>query len=287
MRSLVAAVAVLLVATSCAGPQAGIARPTRTPAASSSVIPTPSPTPAKPSNVFVIVMENSSYESAMAQPYLSSLASQYGVATNYHPISSPSLPNYLAMTSGSTWGIRDDNYHQLPATGLGNELTTASVSWTAYMEGFKGDCFANTYPYALKHNPFAYYGGQCPPNIVPMTQLATDLAGTTPQLSWITPGLCHDGHDCSTAAADQWLAQTVPLILASAAWQDNGVLFITADEADGAGDRVPFVAVSPQVHAQQLTATFDHFSLLATLADDLGVARMGQSVQADPIILTG
>jgi len=287
MRSLVAALALLVVATSCAGPQAAVQRPATTPTPSRVASPTPSPTPAKPSHAFVIVMENSSYESAMAQPYLSSLASQYGVATDYHPISSPSLPNYLAMTSGSTWGIRDDNYHQLPATGLGNELTNAGVSWKAYMEGFKGDCFANTYPYALKHNPFAYYGGECPPNIVPMTDLAADLAGTTPQLSWITPGLCHDGHDCSRAVADQWLAATVPQILASAAWQDNGVLFITADEADGGGDRVPFVAASPQVHAQQFTAPFDHFSLLATLADDLGVARMGQSVQADPIIVTG
>lgn len=247
----------------------------------------PSPTPAKPSHIFVIVMENSSYESAMAQPYLSGLAAQYAEATDYHPITTPSLPNYLAMTSGSTWGIRDDNYHRLPSTGLGAELTDANVSWKAYMEGFTGDCFKSPYPYALKHNPFAYLGGQCPPNIVPMDQLATDLSSGPPQLSWITPGLCHDGHDCSRQVADRWLAAVVPQILASPAWQDNGVLFITADEADGGGDRVPFVIAAPQLHGQQLTQTYDHYSLLATIADALGVSRPGESAQANPIPLNG
>jgi acid phosphatase len=235
----------------------------------------------------VIVMENSSYESAMAQPYLSQLASQYAVATDYHPITTPSLPNYLAMTSGSTWGIRDDNFHRLPSTGLGAELTDAGIPWKAYMEGFTGDCFNSPYPYVLKHNPFAYFGGQCPANIVPMTQLATDLGSDTPQLSWITPGLCHDGHDCSRQVADHWLAATVPQILASPAWQDNGVLFITADESDSGGDRVPFVIAAPQLHGQQLTQTYDHYSLLATIADALGVSRPGESAQANPISLNG
>lgn len=223
----------------------------------------------------------------MAQPYLSQLASQYAVATDYHPITTPSLPNYLAMTSGSTWGIRDDNFHRLPSTGLGAELTDAGIPWKAYMEGFTGDCFNSPYPYVLKHNPFAYFGGQCPANIVPMTQLATDLGSDTPQLSWITPGLCHDGHDCSRQVADHWLAATVPQILASPAWQDNGVLFITADESDSGGDRVPFVIAAPQLHGQQLTQTYDHYSLLATIADALGVSRPGESAQANPISLNG
>jgi phospholipase C len=123
--------------------------------------------------------------------------------------------------------------------------------------------------------------------VVPLTQLAGDLAGDTPKLSWITPGLCHDGHDCSRRVADQWLAATVPQILSSPAWQDNGVLFITADESDGLDDRVPFVIVSPQLRGRELTQTYDHYSLLATIADALGVARPGESAQANPISLNG
>src|SRR5438093_1065256 len=81
----------------------------------------PSPAPA-PSHVFVVVMENRSYEQALAGGYTAQLAAKYGVATNYHGVSHPSLPNYLAMTSGSTWGVTDDGYHSLPASGLGQQL---------------------------------------------------------------------------------------------------------------------------------------------------------------------
>jgi len=186
--------------------------------------PTPSPTPT-PTHVFVIVLENTSYQLALRQPYIASLARQYGLATNYSAISSPSLPNYLAMTSGSTWGIQDDNFHRLPATGLGNQLTRAGISWKAYTEGFTGDCFNSPYPYTLKHNPFAYYGGECPPNVVPMSDLTSDLTGQVPQLAWITPGMCNDGHDCGVARSDRWLSQAVPEIQRSKAWQQGGVLF--------------------------------------------------------------
>lgn len=236
-------------------------------------------TPPLPTHVFVIVLENTSYQQALAQPYLSSLASQYAVASNYHSVANPSLPNYLAMTSGSTWSVSDDGYHRLPPTGLGNQLSASGIAWKGYFEGFTGDCFNSPYPYALKHNPFAYYGGQCPANIVPMSQLATDLNGDAPQLSWITPGLCNDGHDCSLRTADNWLAQVVPLITGSAAWQQNGALFITWDEGNGADDQVALFAIAPGLQGE-ITTPLDHYSLLATIEDALGVPRLGMAKQA-------
>jgi phosphatidylinositol-3-phosphatase len=239
---------------------------------------TPSPTPAA-KQVFVIVLENTSYRFALRQPYIAGLARRYGLATNYDAITNPSVPNYLAMTSGSTWGIRDDGFHQLPATGLGNELTRAGVSWKAYMEGFTGDCFNSPYPYAVKHNPFAYYGGACPPNVVPMTELASDLNGHTPQLAWITPDMCNDGHDCGIARADRWLSHVVPQIIKSKAWQQGGVLFITWDEGSGEDAQVALLVVARNVRGQ-ITMPLNHYSLLATIADRLGVARLGQSRQA-------
>jgi phosphatidylinositol-3-phosphatase len=270
--------AAILLTTACQ--PVAQSKPASSPDVSSrpSATPTPTPTPIA-RHVFVIVLENTSYQLALRQPYIASVAKDYAVATNYSAVASPSLPNYLAMTSGSTWGIRDDGFHQLPATGLGNQLTTAGISWKAYMEGFTGDCFTSPYPYALKHNPFAYYGGTCPANVVPMTDLATDLTGTTPQLSWITPGLCNDGHDCGVATADQWLSQTVPQITSSTAWQQGGALLITWDESSAGDARVALLVVAPNVHGQ-LTMALDHFSLLATVADDLGVARLGLAQQA-------
>jgi acid phosphatase len=269
VRVLAAPLATLLLATACQ------------PAAQSSPAAshvTPSPTPV-PNHVFVIVLENTSYSEALRQPYIASLAATYAVATNYGEVSNPSLPNYLAMTSGSTWGIRDDNFHQLPATGLGNQLSDAGISWKAYMEGFTGDCFNSPYPYSLKHNPFAYYGGVCPANVVAMTDLASDLNGNTPQLSWITPGMCNDGHDCGVARSDRWLSQTVPQITSSTAWKQGGVLFITWDESGAANGRVALLVVTPKLHGQ-LTMPLNHYSLLATIADRLRVPRLGLAKQA-------
>jgi acid phosphatase len=259
--------AAVLLATACQpGAQAG---------ASPSV--SPSPKPLK--HVFVIVLENTSYQLALRQPYIAGLSRQYALATNYRAVSLPSLPNYLAMTSGSTWGIRDDAYHQLPAGGIGAQLTSAGISWKAYMEGFTGDCFNSPYPYVLKHNPFAYYGGACPSNVVPMTDLAGDLKGGTPQLSWITPGLCNDGHDCGVRTADRWLSQVVPQITSSPAWRKDGVLFITWDESSGGDSQVALLVVAPSLHGT-ITTPLDHYSLSATISEQLGVPRLGEATQA-------
>src|SRR5207244_11770992 len=118
---------------------------------------------------------------AVRSPTIERLAAKYQLVTNYNAVSSPSLPNYLAMTSGSTWGITDDSYHALPAGGLGAQLTAAGVSWRAYMEGLtSAGCARSHYPYDLKNNPFAYYGGSCLANVVPSDALAEGMVGTNP-----------------------------------------------------------------------------------------------------------
>jgi phosphatidylinositol-3-phosphatase len=251
------------------------------------VVPSPSAQPppvTAPPHVFVIVMENRSYGQVVGNGYIAQLAAQYGVATDYHGVSHPSLPNYLAMTSGSTWGIADDGFHALPAGGLGTQLTDAGIDWRAYMEGMNNSCFNSSYPYALKHNPFAYYGSACPSQIVPFSQLTPDIVGATvPRFVWITPDLCHDGHDCSNAVANAWLSQTVPLILNSTAWQNNGVLLITWDEGEDSANSVLTLVIHPNPQAHQSATHYDHYSLLATIEDQLGLARLGLAVQATPM----
>jgi phospholipase C len=229
-------------------------------------------------------MENRGFDEAMTGSYTAGLARQYAVATNYHAVAHPSLPNYLALTSGSTHGITDDGYHQLPAGGIGDQLTQRGISWRAYMEGMTRGCFDSPPPYALKHNPFAYYGGACPANVVSLTPLAADLAGATPSFVWITPNLCHDGHDCSTGEADAFLASLVPQILGSSAWQQGGVLFITWDEDDGGANNRVLTLVIAQGLTRHLTAqSHDHYSLLATVQDRLSVPRLGQAEGASPL----
>ena len=235
------------------------------------------------SHVFVIVMENRSYSQVIGSPYISQLAAKYGAATNYHSVSSPSLPNYLALTSGDTWGIGDNDFHRLPAGGIGAQLGDAGIEWRAYMEGMSGGCFDTTALYALKHNPFAYYGGACPPQVVPFTTFATDMFGTVPRFVWITPDTCHDGHDCSNAVADDWLSQTVPIILGSAAWKDNGLLVITWDEGSGDDDQVLTLVIRPKTPARRSDQPYDHYSLLATIEDQFHLPRLGRAAQAIPM----
>lgn len=147
------------------------------------------------SSRLVIVMENKSALEALSQPYTSALGRQFSVLSNYRAVSHPSAPNYLALTSGSTWGRHDDGYAALPAQDIGHQLSAACRTWRAYMEGMPADCHQDTGDYAVKHNPFAYYGGGCPPEVVPLGGLAADLAGATPSFVSITPDLCHDTHD--------------------------------------------------------------------------------------------
>ncbi len=224
-------------------------------------------------------MENHSIDDALAGPFTASLAARYGIANNYHAITHPSVPNYLALTSGSTWNVRDDSYHVLPRQDLGSQLTAAGVRWRAYMEGLtSAGCLDSPPPYDPGHYPFAFYGGACPSNVVPLTALAGDLAGDTPRFVWIGPDRCHDTHDCPVATGDEWLRQEVGVITAASAWRSNGVLFITWDEDDSSGDNhVLTLVVTPGAPHRVSARPYTHYSLLATMEDLLGVARLGNA----------
>ena len=281
------ALAALVACTACSTKTATV-HPTQTPVAAVQALPTPTQTPEAPPapslpHVFVIVMENRSYSQAIAGGYTAQLAAQYGAATNYHGVSHPSLPNYLALTSGSTYGVADDGFHALPKGGIGAQLSAAGIEWRAYMEGMGSGCFNSRYPYALKHNPFAYYGGACPSQVVPFTQFANDMKTSVPHFVWITPDMCHDGHDCSTATADKWLELTVPAILAAETFQDDGVLFITWDEGNDNANTVLTLVIHSDPLIHRSDRAYDHYSLLATVQDLLGLPRLEQTKQASPM----
>ena len=135
------------------------------------------------SHVITIVMENKEYGSIIGNadaPYVNRLAARYGLATNSYGVRHPSLPDYLALTSGSTHGIDSDctDCH-VDARNVVDQLEAARFTWKAYMEDMPKPCFrgAGSGGYAKKHNPFAYYDDvagdprRCR-RIVPFDQLA-------------------------------------------------------------------------------------------------------------------
>jgi phospholipase C len=281
-----------MLAASCApaaptGSRASPSASSSTPAAPSSSPTSPAPTTTSQLGpVFLIVMENKPAATALdpgSAPYTAALARRYGLATNYRAVAHPSLPNYLALTSGETFGITDDVYHRLPAGGIGAQLTSAGISWRAYFEGMTQGCFGPGVRYALKHNPFAYYGGACPQNVVSLDPLAEDLRQGTPRFLFIKPDLCHDTHDCPVSTGDDWLRQWVAVILASPAWQAGGTLLLTWDEGTGAGNRVAALVITPEAKGRTSALPYDHYSLLATMEDLLGLPRLGKAVGARPM----
>ncbi len=240
-----------------------------------------------PSHVAVLVMENTEYSGVIGNrsaPYINALARRYALATETYAVSHPSLPNYLALTGGSTFGIDSDCTDcAVSGPSIANQLQAKGLSWKAYMEDLPHPCFtgADSGGYAKKHDPFVYYrGGPC--NVVPLTQLASDeRAGRLPRYLWISPNLCHDMHDCDVARGDRFLAQLIPPLLQ--ALGPRGVLFLTWDEGStdngccrlAAGGHIVTIAAGGLARrGARLRTPTDHYSLLQTIEDMLGLQRL-------------
>jgi hypothetical protein len=239
-------------------------------------------------------MENTEYGGVIGSssaPYINGLARTYGLATRSYAITHPSLPNYLAMTGGSTFGISSDCTDcSVPGAGLGGALQSGRISWKAYMEGLPHPCFtgAGSGDYAKKHNPFVYYRAlvrnpaACQ-NVLPLSALQRDEAShSLPAFIWITPNLCHDMHDCSVRTGDRFLAGLLPPLMR--ALGRNGLLFITWDEGTSdngccrlaAGGHIATIAAGPGARRRsRLSTPVDHYSLLQTIEDLLGLQRLG------------
>ncbi len=249
------------------------------------------------SHVFLIVMENQEYGSIIGSgeaPYLNSLAANYGLASAYYATSHPSLPNYLALTGGTTFGV-DTNCTDCSVGGpsIADQIEGSGRSWKAYMEDMPSPCFLGESAgnYVLRHNPFPYYRSirdnpaRCAAHVVPFSQFSADLASNTvPNFVWITPNLCNDMHDCSIGTGDSWLKSVVPGILSSSAWRNGGVLFVIFDEGttdagccgNSAGGHVATFIVAPGMtpgYRSAVPAT--HYSLLRTTEEAWGLAPLG------------
>ena len=176
-------------------------------------------------------------------PYFNSLARKYTDVTSWEGVGHPSLPNYLALISGSTQGVTSDvTGISFPGVAtLGSQLSEAGIPWKAYMENMPGPASEEAEfekHYAKKHNPFAYFPGTNGPNVVPASQFAADLAeGKLPSFVWYTPNLINDGHDGTNADVDHSLESIVSPVLASAWYKAGGRIIITWDESQQRTER--------------------------------------------------
>jgi hypothetical protein len=263
-------------------------------------VPKASPTPHTPliDHLAIIVMENKSYDEVVGSPempYLNSLFRLHTLLTNYTAVAHPSLPNYLALAGGSTFGIQSDCGNcVVDAPSLADQLDGRRLSWKAYMEDMQAPCqVENGALYEVTHNPFIYFKDlrrdrpRCEKHVVPFSQLSLDLQGTTPSFVWITPDVCNDTHDCDLATGDRWLEEVVPPILDSPAFSRNSLLVITFDEGatdEGGGGQVATLLISPELAANtEVDVPLNHYGLLATIEDLFRMPRLGQAASATSI----
>jgi phospholipase C len=258
------------------------------------------------SHLFVVVMENLGADAALGVPSIASLAHRYASATAWYAVSHPSLPNYLAFAAGSTFGVSSDCTDCLQtAPNLAGQLAGAGISWGAYFEGMPGSCFLGPQSpdgsYAAKHDPFRYFSdvrsqpALCA-RLQPLGNLTAALgagAGAVPRFVWVTPSMCHSGHDCSPTVAGAWLAGFVGAVTTSPAWSQGGALVVTWDEGEGdsagvspatgaatgsGGGRVLTLVIAPGIApGRRVVSTYDHYSLLRTIEDAFGLPYLGDA----------
>jgi hypothetical protein len=245
--------------------------------------------PAHYDHVIWIVMENKAAASVRgsAAPAATSLAARCGATADYHAVTHPSLPNYIALTSGSTHGITDDtdpSKHRLGGASIFSLVAASHRRWATYAESMPTACArASSGRYAVRHNPATYYTSlakTCATSDLPMGKpssgrLATALrTGTLPAFTLMVPDLCNDTHDCSVATGDRWLGRWLTTITSSRTYAaGRTAVFITWDEDDNTRvNRVLLIVIAPSVRpGTVIRGRITHLSLLRTTEDLLGL----------------
>jgi hypothetical protein len=256
-------------------------------------------------HIIVVLFENKDYKTVVGSPEmpnLNRLAKENTLLTSYYGVAHPSLPNYLALVGGDTFGVKNDCTDCFQTAGnLGDLIEKSGRDWKTYQESMPEACFIGSKgDYAQKHNPFIYFDSirlnkeRCLQHVVPLEQLDADLsAGKLPNYAFISPNLCNSSHDCSAGQADQWLGALVDKLQASPALGKNSLIAIVFDEANDkdksgccglsakAGGHIAAVMVSPLARKGfEDNTPYNHYSLLKTIAQAWSLPLLGHA--ADP-----
>jgi phosphatidylinositol-3-phosphatase len=244
-------------------------------------------------HVVVVVLENKARHQVLGNrraPAFNAFARDGAVLPAYRGVTHPSLPNYLALVSGSTHGIRRNcTTCTVAGRSLADTLEARSRTWKTYAEGLPRPGWTGAFRgrYAKKHVPFLYFRRVLSQparlrRVVPLRQLSPDLrARRLPDFSLVVPDLCHDMHDCPVATGDRWLRRFLPPLLRLA----DTAVFVVFDESSTADPGVPALALGPLVRpGSRFRPATTHYGVLRTIEDGFALPRLGRSARAGPII---
>ena len=241
-------------------------------------------------HIVIVFEENHSYSQIIGSssaPYINSLARSNVLFTNSRAISHPSEPNYMAFTSGSTYGLTSDACpFSTGHANLGSELIAKGDSYSDYSESMpsRGYAGCTSGEYARKHNPAANYTD------LPATANKTWTAfpsrasyGKLPTVSFVDPDLLDDMHDGSIARGDSWLKNNMSAYVTWAA-SHNSLLIVTWDENDGsAGNQVATIFAGAHLKPGKYSEKITHYTVLRTIEAACGLTPLGKSASVSPI----
>ncbi|WNM34677.1 alkaline phosphatase family protein [Streptomyces sp. Li-HN-5-11] len=228
-----------------------------------------------PEHVVVVVFENRAYGQVIGSagaPYINALRTGGANLTRFHSEAHWSQPNYFALFSGSTQGIKDDSCYRpgfSSAPNLASEQLAAGRSWASYNESLpgQGSTRCSSGAYARKHNPWFGFRNVPASSAKPFAQFPKDYS-KLPQLSFVIPDLCSDMHDCPVSTGDTWLKEHLGAYATWARAHDS-LLVVTFDEG---GDPIPTVLYGrPVTPGSSSSTTYDDYDLLRTLEDTQGL----------------
>jgi phosphatidylinositol-3-phosphatase len=244
--------------------------------------------------LLVFVVENHSLDQmSHDMPYTFGLAKQFGYATEFTALTHPSLPNYLAMAGGSTFGVTDDDppaSHPVSSQSVFGQAISLGKTATLYAEGMPGNCALEDggARYAVKHNPWAYFVEErdlCDQHDISLTRLAADISnGDLPNAGMVIPNLCNDAHDadCDLGDADRWMEEYVGMVLAGPDFASGHLaVVVTADEDDLSQDNKVLTAVfHPSQRGNVVDVPLTTYSLTRLYEQVVGAPFLNQAATA-------
>ncbi len=249
----------------------------------------------------MVIEENHSYaQMKQGMPFLAGLSDTYGYASHWTALAHPSLPNYLGIAGGSTFGILDDRSPAAHTSDVGSapsvfdQALAAGKTAGTYAESMPDNCHVSDSPdrsvgtpvYAVRHNPWVYFTrgrASCLAHDRSLTPFAGDAAhNALPNVGFLIPNLVHDAHDASLASADTWLKQQLTPVLKSTDFTSGKlVVVVTADEDDKHSGNVVLTSVlTPRIHHKVVSAPLTHYSLTRFIAQVLGVKPLQNGATA-------
>jgi acid phosphatase len=245
--------------------------------------------------VLVFIEENHSLsQMRTGMPYAFGLARRFGYATSFRAVRHPSLPNYIAIAGGQTYGITNDNPPSANPVGgpsVFGQALAAGKTAGVYVDGMPERCATGDggSGYAVKHNPWPYFVNEraaCRRYDMPLDRLRQTIAsGALPNVGMVIPNLCNDGHDCPLATADGWFKDWMTALFAGPDWRSGHLaVVLTADEDDtSAGNKVLTMVIHPSQKANVVSSPLNHFSLTRLYEEVAGTSYLFRAASAPSV----